>query len=180
MTYQQQLIDIPNFELSFLKSRIAKLDKDDPKLYINIKSSNLAAANCARALIYFIVTQSDGTMVVRAVDVPTSDLVEGGANTFAQVTLDTELNEKFTYEELSRGVYPIGADIEVGTTLTASAASTFACSTVQITKTSLSAQASMCNSTLLGKKTLQTCSGAAAGTLNFLSARKWPQAGFTT
>jgi len=162
-------------EIVFNPSKVNTLDRNDPKLYVGIKSAGLAAVNFADAEIILAVIADNGQLSYRSIAIDNSVLTEVVANNFAQVTLDTEITDKVSKAELQRGVVPVGMNVIIHRWGAASAVSTPKVTDVQVTKSSQSGLVVMPSSDLLGKKILYGCSsdGAAATDL-FMETLRYP------
>jgi hypothetical protein len=171
-------IDSVLMEVMFESDRVKRLDPTDPELFVAIQSGGQAAARNATVQIVFLVALPGGRYNVRRLLVASTTLVEGAANTFEQVTLDSELSEKFTAEELDAGVWPIGFGfVDIQPLGDASAGNTQTYTQVQLTTKTQAALVNPSDSSLLGRKVLRGCSGAAAGCINFMIAERYPPSG---
>jgi hypothetical protein len=135
----------------------------------------LAAPKSGTAIICFACVSDNGELTYRELEVAPAELVEGGANTFAQVTLDTEITDLFSKNELNRGVVPIGVTVVIDPLSAASAIDKLASTIVQVTKGSQSALLNVDNSDLLAQKILFGCSSHdSAESYYYMDARRFP------
>jgi hypothetical protein len=145
-------------EINFRKQRIESLKKTSPYIYIGMKSENRGEVGYAYIVLVFAVINADGSITIREV---ATSVTESVANTFTQTS--KALTDYFGPEELERGVYPLGVHIMIGQLKTASGASTYMNTRVQVTKSTQSAMITIQDTDLLGTKILEGASGAAAG-----------------
>lgn len=103
-------------------------------------------------------------------------VVEGGANTFAQETVNLK-DEGISDDDLDKGVVLLNADIKINYLGDAAAANTQLLSRGQVTKDSQTVLINPNNSDLLYTKWLEGAAGAAVGCINFSTAHRWPNNG---
>jgi hypothetical protein len=98
--------------------------------------------------------------------------VETAANTFTQSAIT--LSSYFTETELRQGVVPVAAECNISAQIALSAASKKGWTMVTITKRSKTAMPEITDKDVLYMKLIEQGSGAAAGTINFITAREFP------